>query len=221
MKHFIPIVVRTIMLCLLLSVVSACAQGGSEPKGIGGQSTGGTGSEQVTDKITPTAPVTPTAPAIGGARLKIEMYAWLPSASGGGSDLQEIEGEAFLVFDRQDGPPKIFTVHGSGFVTWKEDAAFEVCSLKAEASGILKVEGVLDPNKCQAQLVITEIYDDPVTTSKIGPCDDPVFTSNSWVHRVDLPLVNNVSATTGPSLYDLKVTIFDILLDDSIICVVP
>ena len=214
MKHFTLMVFKAFMLCLLLNMVSGCAQGGSGPKSIANQGSGGTGSSQNDDKN-----ITPTAPAIGGARIKIEMYAITPGA--GGTDVQEEEGDAFLVFDRQDGPPKIFTVHGSGSVTWKEETNFDICSWTAEASGKIKVEGVLDPYKCQAQLVLTEVFDDPVMTSVSGQCGDLEFTSKTYVRRVDLPLVNDSSATTGPTPYDLKVTIFDILLDDSINCVVP
>jgi hypothetical protein len=217
MKYFYQVIVRTVTLILLLSVVSACADQESKPmkKGSGGSI--GTGSEQNADKK---KNVTPTAVVIGGAQIKIDMYAWIPGA--GGTDLQTEKGEAVLVFDRQDGPPKVFIVHGAGFVTWKEEAKFDVCSWTAKAEGRLKVQGVLDPNNCQAQLVITEIFDDPVVTSSSGPCgSDLEFTKNKWVHRVDLPLVNNTSAMTGSSPYDLKVTIYDILLDDSIACIVP
>jgi hypothetical protein len=215
MMHFKKIAAGAVVLGLLLILGVGCAQQGSNPVGGIGGSSGKSESGQSQAKD-----VTPTVPPTGGAVLKLEMYAFTAGAAGG-SDVQEENGTAYLVFEKQAGPPLIYTVHGRGNSTWKEDAKGKVCSWTAEAGIAVKVEGVLDPSKCQVQLVITEIFDDPVMTSQSGPCGNQEFTEKTVTRRVDLPLVNNQSATTGPSIYDLKVTIYDILLDDSTGCIVP
>ncbi len=215
MGHFKRIAAGLVVLGLLLILGVGCAQQGSSPVGGGGGGSGGGASGQSQARN-----VTPTAPPMGGAVLKLEMYALNPAVAGG-TEVQEENGTAFLVFERQAGPPLIYTVHGRGSSTWKEDAKFDVCSWTAEAGIAVKVEGVLDASKCQVQLVITETFDDPVMTSQSGPCGNQEFNVKGWTKRVDLPLVNNQSAVTGPTIYDLKVTIYDILLDDSIGCIVP
>jgi hypothetical protein len=215
MGHFKLIAAGAVVLGLLLVLGAGCAQQGANPVGGIGGSSGGSGSGQSQAKN-----VTPTVPAMGGAVIKMEMSAWNPGVVGG-SDLQEENGTAYLVFERQAGPPLIYTVHGRGTSTWTEEALFDVCSWKAEASIAVKVDGVLDPNKCQVQLIITEVFDNPVMKSQSGPCGNQEFTVKTVTRRVDLPLVNNQSALTGPSIYDLTVTIYDILLDDSTGCIVP
>jgi hypothetical protein len=215
MRHFKQIAGGAVVLGLLFVLGSGCAQQGSNPVGGIGGSSGKSGSGQSQSKD-----VTPTVPAMGGAVLKLEMYALHPGVAGG-SDLQEENGTAYLVFERQAGPPLIYTVHGQGTSTWTEESKFEVCSWKATADITVKVEGVLDPAKCEVKLVIVETFGAPRMISKSGPCGDQEFDVQGVTRRVDLPLVNNQSALTGPSIYDLKVTIYDILLDDSTGCIVP